>query len=272
MTSLRSTYWVLAVFVAVTVGLNAVLFWGLLITRDNAQEMGQPLVLSDFYLIEMMSAGLIMFGNLTIAILGSLVITNEYSSGLIRATFTAAPRRLGVAVGKCSILAAVALLASLLATALTFFIGRAMLADTGINTTLFHGSSLRVFIGIQLYVMTVAVFALMVGLLIRSSAAAIGAVVGVIFVLPMAANTVSSVFMAGAAAGELQAWQRYLLYFFNCLPTEAGSHLLSAAAESSPADPLPSLGLGPWSGFGVMWAWVAVAAVAALWRLLSRDA
>jgi ABC-2 type transport system permease protein len=273
--SLRSTYWVLGVFVAATVGFSSLLFLALNTMRNSPSGIDTTALLNEIHLVEVMGSSLIMVGNLIISILGALIITNEYSSGLIRATFTAAPRRLAVVAAKALDLAAVAVAASVVATALMFFIGRAMLHDTGVDMTLFHGESLRIVIGIQLYVASVALFALMIGLLIRSSPAAIGTIVGVVLVLPMISSMIRSFMQASALTGDLKVWQRFLLYFFECLPTEAGGHVLAGTplpGSNTDVVTLPSLGLGPWSGFGVFWLWILAAAVPAVWRLLQRDA
>ncbi|HXL90123.1 MAG TPA: ABC transporter permease [Streptosporangiaceae bacterium] len=135
---------------------------------------------------------------LTIGVLGVLVASGEYATGMIRATFTAVPRRLPVLVAKAGVLAAVTFVVCLAAVLGAFVGGQALLGSHGLGIG--HPEAVRAVIGATLYLTGVAVLGVGVGFLIRSTAGGIATVIGVLFVLPL---------LAGALPGS-SAFEGYL--------------------------------------------------------------
>jgi hypothetical protein len=126
---------------------------------------------------------------LAIAVLGVLVITAEYSTGMIRSTFLAVPRRLPVLWAKIGVFAVVSFLVTLPAVIASFYASQAILARHHIlQTSLSSPGVLRVIVGAALYVMGVGVFALAIGAIVRNTAGGIALFAGIFFVVPPLMN------------------------------------------------------------------------------------
>jgi len=261
--SLRSTYLALAVFIFVTAGFNTILCIGL---RLN----GDPGSLADDHLSVMVAQLTATAGTLVAGVLGVFSITNEYSSGLIRSTFTAVPRRLPVLAAKTIVLALVGAWASVVSIAVSYIAGWLLLRHTPIDLSPVAGENGRILLGVVLYVVTVTVFGLMVGALIRSTAAAMAVVVAVAFILPLLADQARDLIDLGGSE-SYPLWRRLILYAIELLPTVAGRPLLSWT-DDTVSSRLPSLHLTPWSGLAIMWCWVLLFAVPAVIRWHNRDA
>ncbi len=124
------------------------------------------------------------FAQLAVGVLGVLVISAEYSTGMIRASLSAVPKRLPVLWAKTGVFAVVVLLLALPAVFIAFFAGQAILAGQHINTSISHPGVLRALIGAALYLMVMGVFGLGLGAILRSTAGGISALAGIVFVLP----------------------------------------------------------------------------------------
>jgi ABC-2 type transport system permease protein len=184
---------------------------------------------------------------LTIGVLGVLAATGEYSTGLIRATFAAVPRRLPVLAAKAGVLAAVTFAVCLATVLLTYVGGQALLGSHGIS--LGHAVAVRAVLGATLYLTAVAVLGLGLGFLVRSTAAGIATLIGVLLVLPVIVNA-----LPGSSA---DAVGRYL-------PSTAGRALFIMNAGHAI--------LSPWTGFGIFLLYVAIVVAAAAVTLRRRDA
>ena len=182
--SVRSTYWTLLMLLAVSVGIGAVIsavsasYW--------SQPPPPPPAPPDVYEATQVSlAGMLVLGQLVIVVLGALVLSAEYSTGMIRTSLIAMPRRIVLYVAKAVAFAAVAL-AVALATAFTaFFLGQALLASSHHSATLAGPGVLRAVIGSALYVTLCGLFAFAAAAIIRNTAATITAMIGLLFVLPV---------------------------------------------------------------------------------------
>jgi ABC-2 type transport system permease protein len=268
--SLRSTYWVIGVFIVVTVGFSAIMVAAMR-SFAGMDEFSDALI--DLHLTAVISQSISLFGQLIMGVLGVLIITNEYGSGMIRTSFTAAPTRLPVIAAKTIVLCLTSLMASGVSTVLSYVIGRVALQDIGIDTGLISGENWRVVVGLQLYIMTIALLGFMMGLLIRATAGAIAGFTVLTFVLPLVGNIIEGVVSAGSIMGSITGWRKYLLYFFDLLPTGAGSSVMSHTTEPEPSLlAVPTLSFGPWTGYGILCLWVFLFALPAIWRLQSRDA
>jgi ABC-2 type transport system permease protein len=261
--SLRSTYWVLSLFVFVTAGFNAI---ACLIFRSEADAD----FLGHLHVSEIFAQMTSMVGTLVVGILGVLTITNEYGSGMIRSSLTAVPRRLPVFWAKALVLLAVSAVVSALTVLLSYGAAYLSLRDRGVDLALVDGENWRVNLGIVLYIVTMTLLGLTVGTLVRSTPGAMAIVVGLAFVLPVIASIVYS-FVVGTSDAVFGLWRKAILYIIEILPSNAGTPLLTYDLQSADTV-VPTLGLGPWSGLAVMWAWVVAFGIAGLIRLQTRDA
>jgi ABC-2 type transport system permease protein len=241
--SVRSTWWTLLVFAAGMIGLAILVLyhqhWASMSPADRASF--DPV--NDSY------AGLAI-GQLAIGVLGVLVITSEFSSGLIRATFAAAPRRPVVLAAKAAVLAAVALVAGEILAFAAFAAGEAVLKAPAPHATLGQPGVLRAVLMAGAYPVLIGLIGLGLGALIRHTAGAISAVVGVLFVLPL-----------------------ILVPLGTSIQNAAGQYLPMLIAENSltAVKPVPH-SLSPGLGFALLCGYAAVALAAGGWALARRDA
>ena len=196
--SVRSTYWTLLALVVVSIGIGAAI---------SAGSANQPHSPGDGF--DATQVSLIAFfelGQLVIAVLGALAITSEYSTGMIRTSLTAMPRRGTVYAAKAAVFGAVALVVSLVTSFLAFFVGQAILHGT-VHATLSQPDVLRAIVGSALFVTVVGLIAFGVGAIIRHSAGAITTVIGMMFIIPIIVQVLP------------QTWRYDLIRF---LPDSAG--------------------------------------------------
>ena len=145
--------------------------------------------------------------------LGVLVVTAEYSTGMIRATFTAVPKRLPVLWAKTVVFAAVAFVLTLPAVLVGFFASQAILARHDILQIPFSQSGVaRSVVGGAIYVMLVGVFALGIGAIVRNTAGGIATFAGIFFVIPPLMNILPT------------SWNQAISQY---LPSEAGRQLFA---------------------------------------------
>lgn len=187
-----------------------------------------------------------------VAVLAVLVVGNEYNTGMIRTTLTATPRRTAVLATKAMLVAAGVLVAAFLGVLASLLIGHAVLTRHGIPAfSLDRGPTLRAAVGSVLYLALIALLGLGVATVVRDSAAAIGLVLGLLYVFPILANVIHDA-----------SWQRHLRQI---APSTAG---LTVQATTGLSD----LPIGPWAGLGVLAAWAAGALLAGGALLVLRDA
>jgi len=194
-------------------------------------------------------------GQAVVAVLAVLVISGEYSTGMIRVTLTAMPRRWAVLAAKAATLTSLILPAAVVAVAGSLAAGRLLLAGNGITAAsgiTAHGPVLRAAVGSVLYLALVGVLTLGIATIVRDSAAATGAVLGILYVPPVIA-----LFL-----GSEPTWQHWIERY---TPTNAGLAILNTAG-------LHGLVISPWAGLGVLAAWAAAALLIAGALLHVRDA
>lgn len=245
--SLRSTYWTLLAAAVITVGLGAIVC-AIYVAQYADVSLKEKATFNpaSFSLIGGVLA------QLAIAVLGVLVVTGEYGSGTIRTTFAAVPRRLGVLGAKAAVFTGVTLAVTTTAAFIAFFIGQAILSSKGIGVGIGAPNALRIVIGTSLYLAVLGLVSLGIGTLIRKTAGAITAVVGMIFVLPV---------LASLLPGSLDAVQKYL-------PVNAGQAIFNSGPKASGA----AASLSPWVGLGVFFLYAIVALGAGAFTLVRRDA
>src|SRR5580658_5104677 len=131
--SVRSTYWTIAALVIVSLGIAAIAGFGVASNLHN-QPWNEPG--TDGTQISLIA--FFSLGQLIIAVIGAMSITSEYSTGMIRTSLTAMPRRGTVYLGKLIVLTSVTLVVSLVTSFLAFFVGQAALSGSGVSASLFH--------------------------------------------------------------------------------------------------------------------------------------
>jgi ABC-type transport system involved in multi-copper enzyme maturation permease subunit len=186
--SLRSTRWSFLVAIVLTIGLSA-LFAAL--TASHWSHM-RPHERADRHPLDIALAG-VDLAQLAIAVLGVLVITGEYSTGMIRASFTAVPKRLPVLWGKAAVFAVVTFALMVGPVVIAFFLSQAILNGHHILQISFsHPGVARAVFGGALYLTLIGVFALAVGAIVRNTAGGIAAFAGLFFVIPPLLNILPS--------------------------------------------------------------------------------
>jgi ABC-type transport system involved in multi-copper enzyme maturation permease subunit len=184
-----------------------------------------------------------------VAALGVLTVTSEYSTGTIKSTLAAVPKRPTLVVGKLLAVGTATLLVTLAASVTAFFTAKAVLATDGMSISLTGPGVLRAVTGGAFYLTAVASFAGGLAWLLRSTAGSLATLFGILVVLPVAGYLLPA-----------RIRDDVLPY----LPDSAGLAILQTTP--SPAQ------LPPWTGFGVFVAYTAVTLLAATLVLRRRDA
>jgi ABC-type transport system involved in multi-copper enzyme maturation permease subunit len=186
--SVRSTYWTLILLVLAGVG------WAIADCAGEAAHWAQtaPLDRAGFDPTQASVSGLALLGQLVIVVLGGIVMTSEYSTGMMRTSLSVMPRR-GVLYGaKAAVLAAVTLVIALVTSFASFFIGQYLLRGTHATATLSQPGVLRAVLLAACFVTVSGLFAFALGAIIRSPAGAITAAFGLLFLLPQLAKALPS--------------------------------------------------------------------------------
>jgi len=191
-----------------------------------------------------------MFAQITAIVLGSLAVTAEYGTGMIRATLAATPRRGAVLAAKALVLTATLFVVGTVTAFAGYFGGNPFLENHGVGIALSDDGVLRAMFGSGLYVAGLGLLAAAVGLLVRHTAAALSIVLGLVFVVG------NMVFLLPGNWGE---------WIGKLMPGNAGSPV------AAPVSFNPLL-LDPWVGFAVFAGEVAAVLLAGYLVLRRRDA
>jgi len=240
MLSVRSTYWTLLALVVASIG------WAALVCAGTHQPS------TDFNSTQASLAGQVALGDLIIVVLGALVITSEYSTGMIRTSLAVMPRRGVLYAAKALVFTVVTLTVSLVTSFADFFVGQAILAGKHLNTTLTQPGVLRAVLLTAAVVTVFGLFAYGTGALIRHTAGAITAMLGVILVLPLLAQALPESWYE-----SIQRW----------LP---GGSALSAIVTS--ANPHSHYLFNAWGEFAVFCGYAVVLLALGAWSFIRRDA
>jgi ABC-2 type transport system permease protein len=194
----------------------------------------------------------VQLGQAVVAVLAVLVIGDEYSTGMVRVTLAAMPRRIGVLAAKAAVLTGVVTAAATPAVLACLLAGRRLLAGHGFPPpSLDDGPVLRAAAGSILYLALIGLLSLGVATAVRNSAAGIGIVLGLLYLFPIVAQAVTD-----------PHWQRRLQQLG---PMTAGL----AVQATTGLDRLP---VGPWAGLAVLAGWAAAALLTGAVLLRLRDA
>ena len=239
--SVRSTFWALTATVVLGIALGAV------ISAATAHAYAKFSVAAKLSWDPTgVSQSGVAIAQVAIAVLGVLCISSEYSSGMIRTSLIAVPKRGRVLAAKSMVFAVVTFVVGEVVCFVAFFVGQALISGHAPHAALGDPGVARAVAGAGLYLTALAVLSVAAGALLRRPAAAIVAMVAVLFVLP------------GIAQALPDSWRNPVTEFW---PTQAGSQLTSVHHSAHT--------LQPWPGFGVMCLFVAIV-YAIAWTLLDR--
>jgi ABC-2 type transport system permease protein len=243
--TLRSTVWSYAIVIAVSFGLTALMASTIQVGSNPPAEM-QQLVFTQATTIGL------YFGQMIVAVLGVLVISGEYSTGMIRSTLTAVPKRIPALAAKALVLFVTTFVVGLVSVFGAFLIAAPLFATKGITADLADGSVFGNLLLGALYLALVAVFAFGLGTILRSSAGGISAALGTILLLPTILQLI---------AGLTQAkWMQDLLPY---VLSNAGAGMFGANTGGT---------LEQWQNVLVVLVWVVVSIVGGALLLKRRDA
>jgi ABC-2 type transport system permease protein len=241
--SVASTVWTLGLAVVVTIAL------GMLIsalsksefdTMDRQDQLTFDPTFTSF-------AGMSL-GQLAMIVFGVLVVANEYSSGMIRTSLAAVPRRGTFLAGKVAVATVLALVVSMATSFAAFFLGQMMLGD--LKASLGDDGVLRAVIGGGLYMTLIAVFSMGVAAMLRSPMLSLGILMPFFFLI---SNILGSVDVTKKVG--------------RFLPDQAGSKIMEVVPPLDDDTPY-----GPWGGLGIMVLWVVAALLGGYLVLKRRDA
>jgi ABC-2 type transport system permease protein len=201
----------------------------------------------EFHPLEVNLAG-VQIAQLAIGVLGVLVITGEYSTGMIRATMAAVPKRLPVLWAKAIVYGFVVLVLAVPTTLIAFVLGEAILARQNIDIAFSHPGVARAVLGAALYLTVIGLFGLGIGAIVRNTAGGIATFAGILFVLPPLMNVLPATWNDAAS--------RYL-------PLDAGQAIMTLTRDPQQ--------LAPWTGLGLLCAYTAAALALASLLLVRRD-
>src|ERR1035441_5210798 len=285
--SVRSTYWTLAALLVVSIGLGAAIAGG-----TSASFSHNPANKAGFDATQTSVIAFFEIGQLIIAVIAALAITSEYSTGMIRTSLTAQPRRGTVYAAKAIVLTSLTLIVSLVTSFIAFFVGQALLSSSGVSASLFHSVTipqnanvtcpqkgagggggglppgckvvfsgtdvispttvLLAIIGCALFVTLVAIIAFGIGAIVRHTAAAIAIAIAALFIIPVLEQALPN------------DWRWDIMRF---LP-DAANRVVSVTISGSDDPHLWSA----WPQLGVTALWAAALVAAGAYLFRKRDA
>jgi ABC-type transport system involved in multi-copper enzyme maturation permease subunit len=237
--TLRSSGFMLAGAVIGTIAIGMIVGWN---TRHlnrslDPEDIVASAVLQGYYL-----------GQLLIGALGVLFVSGEYSTGMIRSTMSAVPRRLPVLVAKVVVFVAVTATTIIPACVIAFVSGQAIISRSRTGFSLGDPGVLRLVVGTGVYLVCIGLIGSACGWIVRNTPGALVTYFAIILVLP------------GIFGNVLGNWGKDVAQYF---PSEAARGFVSSL-------PVPYT-LSTWTGFGVLIAWVVIGLAASAFALRQRD-
>lgn len=241
--SVASTVWTLSLAVVVTIGLGILIS---ALSKNEFDDMSREDKLS-FDPTFISFAGMSL-GQLAMIVFGVLVVSNEYSTGMIRTSLAAVPQRGTFLASKIAVATGLSLAVGLVTSFVTFFLGQAMLGSHGAEIG--DPGVLRAVIGGGVYMTLIAMFSMGVAAMLRSPMLSLGILMPFFFLISNILGNVSATKKIG-----------------RFLPDQAGSRIMQVVTPIDDDTPY-----GPWGGLGIMALWVAVALIGGYVLLKKRDA
>ena len=245
--SVRSTVWALLLTSAFTIGLSALFCWAF-VNRDERRGDGS---LRNAFLFDPTQRSLrgVILAQLAIGVLGVLVMSSEYTTGMIRTSMAAVPNRRTLLAAKTIVLTTVSLVVGMASAFVAFFLGQAILDGKSLGTSLGEPSVLRAVLGAGLYLTLIPMFGLALGTIVRRTPGAIATLFGVVLILPLLADAFP------------EPWD---VRIGRLAPLNAGQAFFSVRYDSDL--------LTPTQGLLVFLGWVVAAYIVAIVMLTKRDA
>ena len=239
--TVKSTWITLLVAFVVTAGLGAVIS---AVTNSQWNSMSP----SDRLTFDATSTSFsgVYLGQLAVIVFAVLVVGNEYSSGMIRATLAAVPQRVTLLLAKTAVVLLLVLPVALVTSFVTFFLGQALLGDHGVSIG--APDVLRAVIGMALYMTLIALLSLGVGFMLRKPVLSLGLLMPFFFLISPILSAVPKV-------------KNVARYF----PDTAGSQMVHVVGSTS-------VPYGPLAGFFICLAWAAACLLGGYALLKRRDA
>ncbi|ELP63361.1 ABC transporter permease [Streptomyces turgidiscabies] len=241
--SVASTVWTLGLAAVVTIALGALIS---LLFKNQWSDLSEKDRLS-FDPTYTSFAGMSL-GQLAMIVFGVLVVSNEYSTGMIRTSLAAVPQRGTFLAAKLTVAAGLAFAVGVVTSFAAFFLGQAMLGDR--STSISDPGVLRAVIGGALYMTLIALFSMGVAAMLRSPMLSLGVLMPFFFLI-------------SNILGAVSATKKVARY----LPDQAGSKIMQVVTPIDNDTPY-----GPWGGLAIMVGWVAVALLGGYVLLKERDA
>jgi ABC-2 type transport system permease protein len=241
--SVASTVWTLSVAVVVTVALGMLIS---ALAKHEFDRMGARERLA-FDPTFISFAGMSL-GQLAMIVFGVLVVSNEYSTGMIRISLAAVPQRGTFLFSKIAVATGLALAVGLATSFVTFFVGQAVLGD--LKASIDDPGVLRAVVGGGLYMALIAMFSMGIAAMLRSPMLSLGVLMPFFFLISNVLGNVDATKKVG-----------------RFLPDQAGSKIMQVVPPVD--DDVP---YGPWGGLGILVLWVIVALVGGYVLLKKRDA
>jgi len=262
--TLRSTIWTIGSTVVVMAGIS---FLAVFFTAQEVARGGTPRESAAQMQAVLHDPSIVLAGTgmaqLAVAVLGVLVITGEYSTGMIRSTLTAVPKRLPALWAKAIVLTVVTTLTSAVAVAVSWAVTLPTLRSHDASIDLGSSETQRILLGGVLYLVAIGLLAFAIGALLRHSAAALASVLGLLLVVENVFRAIPATFFRNVSP---------------FLPSTAGQQLtqtqesIDQARAAGKALGSTAAVLDPWQGYGVMMLWVVVLLAVAAVLLRRRDA
>jgi ABC-2 type transport system permease protein len=246
--SVRSTVWTLVIFAVVSLGLTGLFTWLTIRSLNSGRAGDRSATIASDPVNFILGTGLGL-GQLAICVLGVLVITSEYSSGTIRASLLAVPKRIPMLIAKGVVFSVLVFVIGEVVVFGSFYIGAAIV-HSHFPVSLSQPGVTRAVIGSGLYLTVLGLFALAIGSLIRHTAGAVTTVIGLVLVI------------FNLTALLPYSWGAHIHAY---MPTVAGLLITQDKQQSGQL-------LTPWQGFGVFCAWTALLLIAGAYLLKRRDA
>jgi ABC-2 type transport system permease protein len=244
--SVRSTFWTLLACLLVSVGISVLIAavtsanWSSL-SESSRATMDMSAVVAGVY-----------FGVLVTGVLGVLVVSTEYGTGMMRTSLTAFPRRGTLFIAKATVLTVLVLAVGLIIAFASYALASPFYTKHGVDLSLSHAANLRALFAVPVYLTLIALMGFGLGFLLRHTAAAISSLVGLLFVIPIITN-----FLPGTVGKDVN----------KIVPSNAGSAMLVTHASTTGTPTLSPLG-----GLITLLVWAAVLIAPAYALFRHRDA
>ena len=245
--TVRSTIWSLVAMAGIAVGLMSLIAWTIVHRWDRFEPAEKASLLQRP--VEIIIVRPVFIAQLVVAVLGVMVISAEYTTGMIRSTLQSQPRRMTVLGAKVVVFAALMLVVGEVLAFAAFFVGRQVIS-AHIPVSLSDPGVTRAVIGAGLYIAMLGLFSLAFGAILRHTAGAITAVVGLILIVSNLTGLLPD------------SWGHHINAY---VPTNAGQLIMQPRQ-------LPDDLLSPWQGFAVFGGWTVLLLIIAAVTFRRRDA